>query len=169
MSKNKLKFRLGFTLIELVIAVAASLVVIVAIGSVLAGSQKDWNRMYNRACSDIVTDGYIVRKAFDAVIRKASKEKFLLDDDGSWLEIYYYADDDSAVIDRYARFYETAGELRVEYGKLEPKATLSVQTICTNVSGCVFKATGRSAQMILTLDDGTQTATIVSSAVMNNL
>ena len=168
MSKDKPTSRKGFTIIELIVAGAASLIVIIAIGSVLAGSQKDWHRMYSRVCSDVVTDSYIARKAFDAVIRKASKEKLLLDEDGSWLEVYYYADDDSAVVDRYARFYETAGELKIEYGKLEPKATLSVQTICGNVSSCVFKATGTSAQMILTLNDGIQTITVTSSAVMQN-
>ena len=168
MCKNKHTFRPGFTVMELIIAVAASLIVIIAIGAVLAGSQRDWNRMYNRACGDIVTDGYIARRAFDAVIRKASKERFLLDEDGDWLEVYYYADEDSAVVDRYARFYESGGELKIEYGKLEPKATLSVQTICENVSSCVFRATGTSTQMILTLDDGTQTITVTSSAVLHN-
>ena len=124
--------------------------------------------MYSRACGDVITDGYIARRAFDAVIRKASKERFLLDEDGEWLEVYYYADDDSALVDRYARFYESGGELRVEYGELEPKETSSVQTICENVSSCVFKAAGTSAQMILTLDDSMQTITVTSSAIMHN-
>jgi hypothetical protein len=101
-------------------------------------------------------------------MRKASREKYFLDDGGSWIEIYYYADDDSSVLDRYARFFENNGELNIEYGRLEPRETLDIQTICSNVSRCTFKAAGQSAQMTLTLDDGSQTITVVSSAVMHN-
>jgi hypothetical protein len=133
--------------------------------------------MYNRVYSDVVTNSYVARKTFDAVIRKASSEKLLLDEDGTWLEVYYYADANSASADCYARFYysesgqtETGaeGQLNIEYGKAEPRETLTIRTICENVSSCVFKAAGRSAQMILTLDDGQQTVTVVSSSVMHN-
>ncbi|MHC4153815.1 MAG: hypothetical protein ACYST6_02650, partial [Planctomycetota bacterium] len=71
--------------------------------------------------------------------------------------------------DRYALFYTSnAGDLNVEYGILEPRETLRVQTICSNVTSCTFMGQGRSAQMVLTLDDGSQTVTTVTSAVMHN-
>jgi len=101
-------------------------------------------------------------------MRIASRDKFLLDAAGSWVEVYYYANDDSAVVDRYARFYTANGDLIVEYGQLDPKETLSVETVCGNVSGCSFGQIGRSIQMILKLDNGTQTNTVISSAVTHN-
>jgi hypothetical protein len=168
MLKKKPISRRGFSIIEIVVAAAASIIVIIALGTVLAEGQRSWNRMYDRTFSDVVTDSYVARNRFDAVIRKASRERLLLDDAGSWIEVYYYADDSSTAVDRYARFYVAGGDLNVEYGKLDPTETLSTQTVCSNVSSCVFKATGRSVQMILILDNGSQTATITSSAVMHN-
>jgi len=171
MSKNKLTAQRGFALIELIIATVIVVIVISGIGIILADSQGGWKTMYDRAYADVVTDSYVARKMFDAVIRNASGERLLLDDAGNWIEVYYYADANSTAVDRYARFYEGGGQLSVEHGTLNPngvKAALTTQIICKNVSGCVFKRAGRSAQMILTLDDGSQTATVVSSAVMHN-
>jgi len=168
MTKKRLTTLRGFTLIELIITTAIMVIAISAVAVVIVDSQRGWNIMYNRTYSDVVTDGYVARKKFDTVMRRASGERPLLDDAGSWLEVYYYADDDSVLVDRYARFYVAYGNLNVEYGKLNPKETLTVETVCGNVSDCMFNQAGRSAQMILTLDDGTQTNTIVSSAVMHN-
>ena len=158
----------GFTLTELIIATVIGVIVISAVGVALVDGQRGWSIQYDRIYSDVVTDGYVARKKFDAVMRTASRDKFLLDDADSWVEVYYYANDDSAVVDRYARFYTANGNLNVEYGKLDPKETLSVETVCGNVSGCTFEQVGRSIQMILTLDNGTQTNTVVSSAVTHN-
>jgi len=168
MIKKRLTALRGFTLIELIIAIVIGIIVISAVGVALVDGQRGWSIQYDRIYSDVVTDGYVARKKFDMVMRTASREKFLLDDAGSWIEVYYYADDTSTVVDRYARFYAANGNLNVEYGQLDPKATLSVETVCGNVSGCIFKQVGRSTQMILTLDNGTQTNTVVSSAVTHN-
>ena len=158
----------GFTLIELIIAMAITIIVVLAIGIALVDGQRGWNIQYERIYSDVVTDGYVARRKFDAVMRTASRDKFLLDDAGGWVEVYYYADDTSTVVDRYARFYTADGNLNVEYGQLDPKETLSVETVCGNVSGCTFEQLGRSIQMILKLDNGKQTNTVISSAVANN-
>ncbi len=168
MVKKRFKASRGFTIIELIIVIVIVVIVVLAVGIALVDSQRGWSITYDRIYSDVVTDGYVARRKFDAVMRKASGESFLLDDTGSWVEVYYYADEDSAVVDRYARFYVANGDLNVEYGQLNPKETLSVETVCGNVSSCVFKQAGRSAQMIITLDDGTQTNTVISSAVANN-
>ncbi len=170
MLKKKLTTQRGFTLISLMIATALVVIPILAIGVVLVDCQRAWQAMYNRTFSGVATDSYVARRTFDAVIRKASREKLLLDDAGNWVEIYYYQDANSTAIDRYVcfRFYKAYSQLIAEYGKLNPKATLATQTICGNVSKCVFKGTGRSAQMILTLDDGSRTVTVASSAVMHN-
>jgi prepilin-type N-terminal cleavage/methylation domain-containing protein len=158
----------GFTLVELVITAAIASIIALAIGVIIVDSQSSWNVMYDRANSDVVTDGYVARKKFDAVTRKASRERIVLGDAGGSVEVYYYADDASTVVDRYARFYTADGDLNLEYGQLDPRATLGVETVCGNVSACVFKQIGRSVQMILTLDNGRQTNTVVSSAATQN-
>ena len=168
MVKKRFKASRGFTITELIIAIAIVVIVVLAVGIALVDSQRGWSITYDRIYSDVITDGFVARKKFDTVMRRASRETISLGDDGGWVEVCYYASDDSAVVDRYARFYVADGDLNVEYGQLNPKETISVETVCGNVSSCVFKQAGRSAQMILTLDDGTQTNTVISSAVANN-
>lgn len=158
----------GFTLVELVITAAIMSIIALAIGVVIVDSQSSWNVMYDRVNSDVVTDGYVARKKFDAVIRRASREKLVLGDAGGSVEVYYYADGSSAVVDRYARFYTSDGDLNFEYGQLDPRVTLGVETICGNVSACTFRQAGRSVEMILALDNGQQTNTVVSSAMAQN-
>jgi len=158
----------GFTLVELMITMVIMSVVGLAIGVVIVDGQSSWSHMYDRINSDVVTDGYVARKKFDVVMRNASREKILLGDAGSWIEVYYYASDSSTVVDRYARFYATDGDLNLEYGQLEPRATLGIDTVCGNVTACTFRNVGQSTQMILTLDNGTQANTVVSSAVTHN-
>ncbi len=166
--KKRLTASRGFTLTELITAMAIMIFVVLAIGMVLVDGQRGWNYMYNRIYSDVVTDGYVARRKFDAVLRKASREKFLIDSAGSWVEVYYYASDASTVVDRYARFYTAGGTLNVEYGQLNPTSTLTTETVCENVSSCKFEQLGRSIQMVLKLDNGTQTNTLITSAVTNN-
>jgi len=172
MSKKKSINRGAFTLVELMAATVLALIVVSGIGFILADSQRGWNRMYSRIYSDVVTDSYVARKRFDFVVRKASGEKFFLDDYGSWVEVYYYADANSTDLDRYARFfYQGDSYLYLESGTVDAasvKATSAVETVCGNVTSCVFAASGRSVQMILTLDDGSQSATVVTSCVMHN-
>ncbi len=168
MLKNRTTNPKGLTLIELVIATAIMVIIILGVAIILADSQRSWNAMYNRIYSDVVTDGHIARRTFDRVVRKASGRSFLLDTAGNWVEVYYYTDANSIVVDRYARFYEADGQLNIESGKLNPRETLNVQTVCENVSDCVFMAQGTSVQMILRLDNGSEAATVVSSAVAHN-
>jgi Tfp pilus assembly protein PilW len=170
MSANKktISNRKGFTLVELMVATGLASTVILGVGMLLVDSQRGWNRMYNRAYSDVVTDAHVARRAFDRVVRNASCQGILLDADGNWLEVYGYSDPNSAVVDRYARLLSSNGEVTIEYGAIDPRQTLSTETICGNVTSCTFKSAGNSAQMLLTLDNGTQNTTVVASAVMHN-
>jgi hypothetical protein len=143
-------------------------IVVLAIGAVITDSRRVWEITYNRVYSDAISDGYVAMKKYDAIVRKASGENLSVGETGSWIEVYYSSDEDSTTVDRYAYFHVDDGELKIENGQLNPRETLSVETICGNVSACTFKQAGRSAQMILTLDDGRQTRTIVSSAVAHN-
>jgi len=168
MNRTKPRASRGFTIVELVITAVIMSIIALAIGVVIVDSQSSWNVMYDRANCDVVTDGYVARKKFDAVMRQASREKLVLGDSGGSVEVYYYAGGSSVVVDRYARFYTSDGDLNFEYGQLDPRATLGVETICGNVSACTFRQAGRSVQMILALNDGKQTNTVVSSAVAQN-
>ncbi|MFC1605041.1 type II secretion system protein J [Planctomycetota bacterium] len=168
MIKKRPKAPRGFTLVELMITMVIMLVVGLAIGVVIVDGQTGWNTMYDRMNSDVVTDGYVARKKFDAVMRSASRGQALVDADGGWIEVYSYASPASTVVDRYSRFYVSDGDLNLEYGQVDPRSTLSVDTVCGNVTACTFQQAGTSTQMTLTLDNGTQTNTIVSSAVTHN-
>lgn len=169
MSKKTTANRKGFTIIELMVATSLASTIIIGVGVVLVDSQRGWNAMYERTYSDVVTDAHVTRRMFDSVVRNASSQGILLDDAyGSWVEVYTYSDPNSAVVDLYAKFQAKNGYLTLEYGELDSGVTLSLDPICGNVSSCVFKSSGRSVQMILTLDDGSQSVTVVTSAVMHN-
>jgi type II secretory pathway pseudopilin PulG len=170
--KRKANRSKGFTIIELMIATGLASTVVVGVGMLLVDSQRGWNRMYSRTYSDVSTDSHVARRRFDSVVRNASTQGILLSVDGSWVEVYYYSDPNSVIVDRYARFFTysdgSVSQLLVEHGAVEPRQILNTETVCGNVSSCVFKSAGNSAQMVLTLDDGSQSATIVASAVMHN-
>ncbi len=168
MIKKRPRALRGFTLVELMITMVIMIVVGLAIGVVIVDGQNGWNNMYERLNSDVVTDGYVARKKFDVVMRSASRGQSLVDGDGDWIEVYSYASLSSTKVDRYSRFYVSDGDLNLEYGQVEPRVTLTVDTVCGNVSECSFQQVGTSTQMTLTLDNGTQTNTIVSSAVTHN-
>jgi Tfp pilus assembly protein FimT len=168
MIRDELTIRRGFTSIELLITMTIMVIPILVVGFILADSNRGWHIMYNRINSDVVADSYVAAKAFDALVRRASQDDVLVDDNNQWVEVCYCQDSNSVVADRYALFYVAEGDLIIEYGQLEPKETMSTRTVCQNVSDCAFKQNGQSLQMILTLDNGTQTNTVVSSAVMHN-
>jgi len=168
MSRNRIAAQHGFTLIELMIAITASMVVILGLAVVLANSQKSWNQLYTRAFSDIVGDSNVAGIKFKDIVRKASQNGFIVDNQGKSIEVYYYDSEDSADVDRYAYFYELDGDLNLETGKLNPRETLEIKTVCTNVTECLFTAAGRSAQMALTLDDGSRKISTVSCAYLHN-
>jgi prepilin-type N-terminal cleavage/methylation domain-containing protein len=171
----------GFTLTELVVTVAIMLIVILALGTVIADSIRGWHKMYARVYADVVTDGYVARNAFDRVVRSAGRQTYRLAADGAWLEVYYYSGPSAITLDRYACFKVLNGELQIEHGDwkpgtVTPRSNPTTETVCGNVSSCIF---GRDAngdgygddyspQMKLTLNDGTLTRTVVSSAVMHN-
>lgn len=170
--KKRMSTCKGFTIIELMIATTLGCIIIVGVGVLLVDSQRGWNTMYTRTYSDVVTDAHVARRRFDSIVRNASYQGILLDVAGNWVEVYYYSDPNSTVVDRYARFFTYSGldtsQLLIEHGEVQPRQTLNTETVCDNVSSCVFKSAGCSVQMVLTLDDGSQSTTIVASAVMHN-
>lgn len=168
MSRKSIATQHGFTLIELMIAITASMIVMLGLALVLANSQKSWNQLYTRAFSDVVGDSNVAGIKFKDIIRKASQNGFVVDNKGKGIEVCYYNSEDSNDVDRYAHFYELDSDLNLEIGKLNPRETLEVHTICGNVTECLFTAAGRSAQMALTLDNGSRKISNVTCAFLHN-
>ena len=165
------KVRPGFTLTELTVTSAIAVIIILAVGIALAGTMRGWQTTYDRVYSDVTTESYAARRAFDATIRKACRYRVSIDSSGE-LTVYFFADYPSTYADRYARFYVTGEQLLREEGSADATGkktgVLNTTTVASNVQSCVFKSYGRSVQMILTLNNGTQSATVVTSAVLHN-
>lgn len=158
-------------MVELIIAAAITLIVALSVGVVLVNSHRGYEITYDRVYADIVTDGHIAKRLFDAIIRKSSSSNLNIDTDGSWIEVFYYSDFTSSYLDGYARFYVQNSQLKMEYGtvdSLEIKQAVKTNTVCSNVSSCFFKRTGNSVTMTLTLSENNKTNTVVSSAYLHN-
>jgi hypothetical protein len=171
MRQQTVRNKRGFTLTELTVVMAMAPVVILSIGIALVGSQRGWSQMYNRVYSGVVTDGYVAKKTFDAVVRKSSITREYLDNDE--VEVYYYNDPaGSTRLDRYARFYKDDTELLVEYGGLDangnPTGTLQTVTLARNVEFVGFSVTGACVQMVLSLDNGSESLMVMTSAMRHN-
>ncbi|HUW20854.1 MAG TPA: prepilin-type N-terminal cleavage/methylation domain-containing protein [Sedimentisphaerales bacterium] len=160
--------RKGFTLVELMVTTIFLGIIVLGAGVVVTDSQRGWNATYNRIYSDVVVGSHLAGRVFDSVVRRASANNIVLGETRTWVEVRYYQTPDSAVVDGYARFYRSGGDLKVEYGSLDPREALTTHTVCSNVSSCVFMVQGTSVQMILRLNNGSETATVVSSAIAHN-
>lgn len=161
----------GFTMIELIIAAVMTLIVTLCVGVVLVNSHRAYDVTYDKVYADVVTDGFVAKRLFDSVIRKSSGDDITFAQDGSWAEVEYYNSGGSSYLDRYAKFFTSGSELRVQYGTITSygiKQTTRTDTICGNVASCIFKTSGNSAIMILNLNDQQKSNTVVSSAYMHN-
>lgn len=168
---GKTKNRIGFTLTELMMATVIAAIVILGMGTVLVDSHRGWSRTYNRVYGDVVTDGYVARKTFDAVVRKSSIKRELLGD--GMVEVYYYNDPETSTrIDRYARFYTADEKLLVDYGELDtdgnPQGYPHTVTLARNVESASFSIAGNCVRMTLRLDNGSEALTVMSSAIRHN-
>lgn len=163
--------RRGFTITELIAAMTMAPIVILCMWVVVVDGHRGWNKVYDRVYGDVVTDGYVAKKTFDAVVRKSSiKREFLGDGE---VEVYYYSDVENPIsLDRYARFYIADERLLVDYGGLDeggiPQDSSSTVTLARNVKAAQFTLAGTSVQMILSLDNGSQSLTVASTAVRHN-
>lgn len=171
MLKKRSTNRKGFTLVELMVAAAFLGIVALSVGIVLVDTQRSWNVLYGRIYSEVAADAEMAKRTFDSVIRKASSRDIVVDPYGRWVEACYYQDSDSTYLDRYARFTAIGNQLQAEYGTIDAEHNTipsSTQTLCYNVSSCVFISGEFSVQMILRLENESATTTVVSSAVAHN-
>ena len=162
----------AFTLVELMVTILAATIVILGAGVIMVDSQKGFNKMYNRIHGDVATGVYVAQKAFESVVRKASINRSLLDVDGQFIEVYYYNDFNSPKPDRYANFYSNGSSMLIDYGTYdwdERKTTLSTTvTLAENVKAVKFSVRGLAIQMVLTLDDEKEIATVMTTALRHN-
>ena len=158
----------GFTLVELILAMALAGIALLGIGMLLFDGQKGWGRIYSRVNASVLTEGQVAGKTFDNLVRKSKKDECVIDANGAWVEVHYYASAASSATDRYALWYLSGNQLKVEHGTLGPKSVASTAILCNYVSACKFQKTGDAVQMKLTLVNGKDQTTTLTSAVLSN-
>jgi len=157
-------------MIELMIASSIALVCLLSVGTIISESQKAWNYTYNKATSSNMLDSHVASKTFEATIRKASSEKYLLDSAGRWVAVFYFDSDTSAETDRYAKFYVENAVFYLEYGVISPSQIIDTVPICGNVAEYNFSGSGRCIRLDMTLGDPNTGSDVsfVTSAVPQN-
>jgi hypothetical protein len=161
---------LGFTMVELIAALAMALVVVLTVGVVMSGSHSSWNQIYSRIYSDVVTDAYMAKAVFDSICRKSSNQRCLVDAQGEFAEVYYYEDVNNIRPDKYATFYLNNQNLMVDYGDLVPGTWNPLQILNTvrlarHVQDVDFFVSGNAVTVILNLNDGSQAMTVMCSSI----
>ncbi|MBN2269012.1 MAG: prepilin-type N-terminal cleavage/methylation domain-containing protein [Sedimentisphaerales bacterium] len=179
----------GFSLIELIIAVAAAMILILGMGIMLAHSQQGFTRMFKRAHSDVVEDAYSARRVFDRFVRKSTMRRCDLIN-GSEIYVYYYSDKPQSPNltlsdpDSFARFYVASGMLFVDYaegvispgefdtldpGSLSASSSVRLARDVQIVAGCpIFSVRARTVRMAMLLDNGKESMVVASSGVRHN-
>jgi type II secretory pathway pseudopilin PulG len=172
--RKEVRDRQGFTLVELIAATVMAAIVVLGIGIVLADSQKGWRKMYDRVYSDVVTDAYVARRAFDRAVRKSTIRYPPEGNYGTTITVYYYDDPEtSLLLDKYAKFYQSGDVLLVDYGDLQPgtwnpQGAATTITLARSVESANFVVEGLAVRMTLTLDNEKERMTLTSSAVRHN-
>lgn len=170
-----MKRKNAFTLIEIVVAMVIMAMLTLGAGALLAGGQRNWNKLYDRVNSDSAVEGFLVQRVFDSICRKSSLRKCVIGDEQSYLELYYWDEASTAEIpENYARMYLLDSEVYVEHGKLWP-GTWHVNwwiwpdrlVVARDVESLVFETQDRAVRMYLTYQDDS-VLPVVSSAVRHN-
>jgi prepilin-type N-terminal cleavage/methylation domain-containing protein len=165
----------GFSLIEIVVAIAIVGVVTLGVGVLLANGQTNWRTLTERVYGDAAVDSFAAQKAFDTVCRKASLRKYTLSEDADALELYYWDDRSGASTpENYARFYQQGNTVFVEYGKTQsgswsPDTEELVDTVklAEGIQSLTFSVQGTSVQMFLNYTDATLMPVVCSSVRHN--
>jgi hypothetical protein len=173
------RVRRAFTLVELSVAMLASAIMFLAIVGVLASNHRAWNQTYERVHGPVVTDGYVARRVFDRIVRRASaswcdpKNRV-----GSSITLGLYPADGSPADppgNRYATFRLSDGHLILEQGDLDTSGmypsclgTDSTQTVASHVTSCEFWQSGACIHMSLVINDGKMELPVALTATRHN-
>jgi len=164
----------GFTITELVLTIAICSIIVLTVGIVTVDTQRGWRDTYAKVHGGAAADAMMAKAAFDKVVRKASRSIYRFNgfDD---ITVYYYDHWlSSTKLDRYARFYRSdddPSQMYVEHGILENDVkgdVLSEVLLASNVDDLEFMAVSGGIQMKLALDDGRETTTVISTALLHN-
>ena len=171
---KKIRAYFGFTITELILAIAISSILVLTIGTVMVDTQRGWMDSYAKVHGGAVTDASVAKTAFDKVVRKASRSIYhfnAVDD----ITVYYYNNWlTSTEPDRYAQFYrsiENPSEMYIQHGELEEgekKDILAEILLASNVADLEFKPISGGIQMKLALDDGREATTVITTALLHN-
>jgi len=159
--------RTGFTLVELMVTILISVIIVSAIGVMIADSSGWFSDSYRKINSQSAIESLVARKTFESIVRQSCGTGLSISPDGTSVEINYYSSP-GYPLDSYASFYTSGTDLILEKGTLGPKTTLSSETVCSNVSQCTFRSAGSAVQMILLLDDGENQRCSLTSAILHN-
>lgn len=168
--KMKQKYA-GFTLTELILAIAVSSILLLAIGVVMLDTQRGWLDSYAKVHGGVATDAAVAKTAFDKVVRKSSRTLYYFNaiDD---ITVYYYSDWlASPELDRYARFYRSTTDpscFYVEHGDLTTSQILAQVLLASTVMDLEFRALNGAIEMKLALQDDRESTTMVSTAILHN-
>lgn len=194
--KNK-HFRSGITLIEVIIAVLAAVILMIGITGILAAGHKNFKTMLKRTSQGVVPDAYVAKRVFDKVVRKSSIKRLdppeVYDLEGSnYLYVYYYSNPDfifvGSIPDKYAHFYLNGTQFIVDRGAVSgdfgvPPPDLPINPdhelrliLANNINSVTFTESNHSIQMVLMLDSetgssdplGTLKMTVTSTAIQHN-
>lgn len=166
------KYR-GLTLTELMVTVFIIVIIITAIGVLFVDTHRGWLDTYAKVYGGAADDAKMSQVAFDRIVRKASQTRYDLPESDD-LTVYYYDDwQNSDQLDRYARFYRADDDPKkfyVEHGQWQADQAVVVSSVmlASTVSDLEFKPTSGGIEMKLILDDGRETTTLVTTAILHN-
>lgn len=80
MRSNSRRFRSGFTLVELVIAIIIAPILVLGVGTLLVSGHRAWQQTYDSAHKKIKEDAHAVAMAFGSIGRKANRLDYTLYD-----------------------------------------------------------------------------------------
>ena len=164
----------GFTMTELILAIAVSSMIVLALGAVMLDTQRGWMDSYAKVHGGAASDAAVVKTAFDKVVRKASWSRYYFDGSDDITVLYYDNWLTSTELDRYARFYRSAdnpSQMYIQHGLYEAGIKKSVRAevlLASNVVDLEFMPVSGGIQMKLALDDGREETTAVSTAILHN-
>ena len=164
----------GFTITELILAIAVSAIMILTVGVVMLDTQRGWMDTYAKVHGGAAGDAMMAKTAFDRIVRKASRSFYeiaAVDD----ITVYYYDNWlTSPVLDRYARFYRPADnptDMYVQHGNVDGSGakTMTGQIqLSSHVDDLEFNVFDGGIEMKLALDDNLETTTVVTAAILHN-
>ena len=164
----------GFTMVEMVLAIAFSAILVLAMGAVMVDTQRGWMDSYAKVHGGAASDATMTKTAFEKVARKASWSRYYYDGSDDITVLYYDNWLTSSQLDRYARFFRSVdnpNEMYIQHGVFEAgekKDILAEVLLAANVEDLEFKPVNGGIQMKLALNDGREATTVVSTALLHN-